>query len=246
MNSDSAKFLAYFLRKGKKLDMDTARSIARSLHLAFKEMDSGEVYDVLMQQFLTAAAKYDPDYTKKIKLVVECIDHELQKYKTIRVVDVNRHLEFDADRYLRVLARRSFLEVVKGKNGKISGWIRSGTWPPPVEFFESGPIGFAYFVQTWFRYYLQQWIEKRQSELETKDGVYSYGLRGGKIPKGYQLRSGNIDGIFLRSESEGVAQPGGKHAPSRPIADNELAERSLDVSKLNIEWVDHTEDPLPE
>ena len=61
--------------------MDTAQSIARSLHLAFKGMDSGEVYDILMQQFLVAAAKYDPDYTKKIKLVAECIDHELSKYK---------------------------------------------------------------------------------------------------------------------------------------------------------------------
>ena len=242
MNSDSAKFLAYFMHKNGKFNADTARSIARFLHLAFKEMDSGEVYDVLMQQFLTAAAKYDPDYTKKIKLVVESIEHE--KHKTIRVVDVNRHLEFDADRYLRVLARRGFLEAVKAKGGKISGWVRSGQWPPPVEFFQSGPIGFAYYVQTWFRYYLQQWIEKRQSELETKEGVYSYGLRGGKVPKGYSLRAGNIDGTFLHAESEEVAQPGGKHSPTRVLADNELAERALDVSKLNIEWVDHTEDPL--
>ena len=122
MNSDSAKFLAYFMHKNGKFNADTARSIARFLHLAFKEMDSGEVYDVLMQQFLTAAAKYDPDYTKKIKLVVESIEHE--KHKTIRVVDVNRHLEFDADRYLRVLARRGFLEAVKAKGGKI---FRMGT-----------------------------------------------------------------------------------------------------------------------
>jgi len=97
---------------------------------------------------------------------------------------------------LRVLARRTFLTAVKAQGGKISGWVRSGTWPPPVEFFESGPIGFAYYVQTWFRYYLQQWIEKRQSELETKEGVYSYGLRGEKVPHGYNLRAGNIDGTF--------------------------------------------------
>ena len=74
--------------------------------------------------------------------------------------------------------------------------------------------------------------------------MYSYGLRGGKVPKGYSLRAGNIDGTFLHAESEEVAQPGGKHSPTRILADNELAERSLDVSKLNIEWVDHTEDPL--
>ena len=155
-----------------------------------------------MQQFLTAAAKYDPDYTGKIKLVAEVIERELSKYKTIRVVDLNRYLEFDCDRYLRVLARRGLLEAVKAKGGKISGWVRSGLWPPLAEFFTSGPIGFAYYVQTWFRYYLQQWIEKRQSELETKEGVYSYGLRGGKVPKGYSLRAGNQDGTFIHAESE--------------------------------------------
>jgi hypothetical protein len=31
----------------------------KNFHLAFKGMDSGEVYDVLMEQFLMAVAKYD-------------------------------------------------------------------------------------------------------------------------------------------------------------------------------------------
>ena len=145
MNSDSVKFRSYFLPKGGKLDMETARWIARSLHLAFKGMDSGEVYDVLMQQFLVAVAKYDPDYNEKIRLVAECIKHELQKYKQIRTIDANRHLEFDCDRHLRFLARRGFLEAVKGKDGKISGWKRSELWPPRAGFFQTRPIGFAHY-----------------------------------------------------------------------------------------------------
>jgi hypothetical protein len=162
-----------------------------------------------------------------------------------RVVDANRRLEFDCDRHLRFLARKHFLEAVKGKDGKISGWKRSAIWPPPPEFFKIRPIGFAHFIQTWFRYYVQQWIEKRQSELETKEGVYSYGLRGGLVPVGYRLRAGNIDGTFLREESEEVAQPHGRrglHASAPPLSANELADQELDVGKLNIEWVDHTED----
>ena len=134
----------------------------KNFHLAFKGMDSGEVYDVLMEQFLMAVAKYDPEYTEKVKLVVECMEHELSSYKQVRTCDLNRHLEFDGDRFLRLLARRGFLASVKGKNGKISGWVRTGQWPPPAQFFESGVIGFAYYLQTWFRYYLQQWIENRQ------------------------------------------------------------------------------------
>ena len=73
------------------------------------------------------------------------------------------------------------------------------------------------------------------------------GLRGGKVPVGYRLRAGNIDGTFLREESEEVAQPHGRrglHASAPPLSANELADRELDVGKLNIEWVDHTEDPL--
>ena len=65
MNSDSVKFLSYFMPKGGKLDLETARWIARSLHLAFKGMNSGEVYDVLMQQFLVAVAKYDPVFSMR-------------------------------------------------------------------------------------------------------------------------------------------------------------------------------------
>jgi hypothetical protein len=217
MNSDSAKFLSYFLPKGGKLDTETARWIARSLHLAFKGMDSGEVYDVLMQQFLVAAARYDPDYAKKIKLVAECIDHELSECKQVRVIDANRHLEFDCDRHLRFLGRKHFLQAVKGKDGKIAAWERTGSWPQ-ASGLKDEPIGFTHFVQSWFRYYLQIWIEKRQSELETKEGVYSYGLRGGKVPKGYRLRAGNIDGVFLREESEEMAQPGGKLAVPKPLA----------------------------
>ena len=199
---DLAKFLSYFLSKGQTLNMATAKTVAHSLHLAFKGMDSGEVYDILMQQFLAAAARYDPDYTGKIRRIAECIDHELSKYKQIRAVDLNRYLEFDGDRHLRFFARHGFLQAVKGKDGRISGWVRSGLWPPPAEFFQDKPFGFARYVQTWFRYYLQQWIEKRLSELESKEGAYSYGLRGRKVPQGLRLRAGNIDGVLLREESE--------------------------------------------
>jgi hypothetical protein len=140
-------------------------------------MDSGEVYDVLMAQFLEAVAKYDPEYTEKVKRVVECIDHELSTYQQIRSCDLARHLDLDCHRYLRLLARRGFLQAVKGKDGKIGGWKRSPQWPPPAEFFNSGAIGLAYYVQTWLRYHLQQWIETRLSELETREGLLNPSLQ---------------------------------------------------------------------
>jgi hypothetical protein len=34
-------------------------------------------------------------------------------------------------------------------------------------------IGLAYYLQTWFRFNLQEWITRRSRELESKEGVYS-------------------------------------------------------------------------
>lgn len=218
MNSDSVKFLSYFRPKGKVLDLDTARTVARSLHLAFKGLDLGEVYDVLMEQFLQAAVRYDPDYAQKVKLVVEVIDREVSQSKQVRTVDANRRLDFDADRHLRFLARRGFLQAVKGKDGRICGWVRTSLWPPPAEFFESGPVGFAHYVQTWFRYYLQPWIEHRQAEIETKEGVYSFDFHGGVSLTGYHLRSGNQDGTFIRAGSEEMVAPHGSHDKPASVA----------------------------
>ena len=88
------------------------------------------------------------------------VERELSKKQQFAVADVNRHVEFDCNRHMRLLCRRGFLESVP-EGGKICGFRRSGIWPPPGEFFKSGVIGLAYFIPKWFRMYLQNWIEKR-------------------------------------------------------------------------------------
>lgn len=190
-----------------------------------------------MQKFLEAVSKYDPEYTTKVKEVVDRIDHEFPKYKQVRAVDINRHLDYDCDRYLRLLSRRGFLSAVKGKDGKIAGWERSPLWPPPVEFFQSGAIGFTYYVQTWFQYYLQQFIESRLREVEAREGVYSYGFINGQIGRGNYLRLGNVDGSFIKAGDEQVLEPHDRHTHTG-LADRRLVNQPLDICKLNISWVD--------
>ena len=112
---------------------------------------------------------YDPDYKEKVKLAVEAIERELSKRKQFSADDVNRHVEFDCGRHLKLLVRAHFLEVVPG--GK--QYTRLAAWPPPADFFGGTPIGVAYYLQRWFRYRLQDWITRRMRELETKEGVYS-------------------------------------------------------------------------
>jgi hypothetical protein len=40
-----------------------------------------------------------------------------------------------------------------------------------VSFFESGPTGFVYVIQMWFRYYFKNHIADQPSELESNESV---------------------------------------------------------------------------
>lgn len=88
---------------------------------------------------------------------------------------MRRYSQFDCDKHLRLLCRRGFLEVVPGAEGEEGARFQRSQWPPPIEFLEGdgNVIGLAYYLQTWFRYKLQEWITGRCRELEAKDGVYS-------------------------------------------------------------------------
>jgi hypothetical protein len=109
VNSDVKKFLLYFMPKGSQPNRQVRSAVVRHLHPALTGMESGEVYDVLMEQLVRAINQYDPKYTEKVKLVVEAINHELSKRTKFAAVDVRRYVDFDCDRHIRLLCRRGFL-----------------------------------------------------------------------------------------------------------------------------------------
>jgi len=109
INHDARGFIRYFLPKGVKADRGSIQKAIRHLHLAFKGMETEEIYDVLMEHLLAAAAKYDPHYTDKIKQVVGVIEHALSGIAEFFAADVDRHLQFNCHRHLRLLCRRGFL-----------------------------------------------------------------------------------------------------------------------------------------
>jgi len=107
--------------------------------------------------------------------------------RKIMVAVVNRHLEFDGVGHLRLLVRRGHLQAVgKGE------YERTGSWPPPAKLW-SKPVGITNCVQTWFRYYLQQWITSSMGQLESKEGVYSLDCRGEFGSRSSSPSSGNTD-----------------------------------------------------
>ena len=70
-------------------------------------------HTLLTERFVTAVHRYDPGYTDKVKVVVEAIDNELSRQKQFAIADVNRHLDFDGNRCIRMLCRTGFLEALK-------------------------------------------------------------------------------------------------------------------------------------
>ena len=125
-NKDVKPFLMYFLPKGQKPTRPNLTTAARHLHLAFKAMDTEEVYDVLMEQFVGAVKGYDPNYKAKVKLVTGVIQNELSKRKQFTVNDVNRHLDIDSSRYLRLLVRVGFIQKAE------EGGVRTGLGSPRI------------------------------------------------------------------------------------------------------------------
>jgi len=109
LNKDVEPFIKYFLPKGTEVNRSSLSKAIRHFHLAFKAMEPEEIYDILTGLLLAAINGFDPCYKDKLKQVAEVIDHELSKQRQFSAAIVNRHLEFDGVRHLRLLVRAGFL-----------------------------------------------------------------------------------------------------------------------------------------
>jgi len=149
INRDAKNFIRYFLPRGSALNTATVGKSIRHLHLAFKSMETEEIYEVLMEQFLRAAAKYDPTYSDKVKEVAEVIENALSSSPQFTFVDLNGHLEFDCNRFLRLLCRRGFLMVATGQEEERT--VRRRVRSRPAKSFDEPavadplPTGFTGF-----------------------------------------------------------------------------------------------------
>ena len=110
---------------------------------------------------------------------------------------------------------------------------------PPDSFFKSGPIGRVYYIQTWFRYYLQQWIEDHMRELEAKEGVYS-------LDGGYEIAASKFDspGASVDRTTPNISGDFTDTTGRTWSADVTPTNTPMDVSKLTLAWVAGTDDPL--
>lgn len=244
---DASKMLLTLLPKGTKPTRQTLGVACRTLHLAFKQQSHDDIYDILSTCIMKSVRKYDPFYHTKVKAVCEKIDEEFPDGFTEPAV--SGRMGFNCLGCLRMLVRRGQLESIS-EEGKVVGYKRTATWPPPKEFFESGPIGFAYFVPMYFRYYLHEYISNSMGEIESKDGMLQLGhghswQENDHNPRPIEDRSqySSYDSISEGSIPHSSGSLTNYHGSSW-AADMKMVIRGWDLSTMDEEWIHRTSDRL--
>jgi hypothetical protein len=234
---DAKELLRTLAPRGVAPSKALTDATCKTLHLAFKNQTTEDIYDTLVFCFVKAARQYDPYYADKTRKVCEEL-YGLSKQFTIQQLEAR--VGFDCVGILRSLVRKGYLASVIGKK-KVVGYKFGPKWPAPASFSESGPIGFVYVIQMWFRYYVKNHISEQLSELESNEGV----LQLGDAPRTGGGNSGSNEGQFndtIQANAEGnCVNSTGKF---RFMADRTLLDMPLDVSALNLDWVAQTSDKL--
>lgn len=237
-NGDTKALLRYFLPKGQTINRLTLSTAVKHLHLAFPNQNPSEIYDILTLLLLRAIKKYDPHYTDKVKEVVNIVNKLPKKKKfTFEQIFHKTAPFFDPTGQLRLLARNGFLVSIKGAGKKLVGY-KTKHWPPDPKFLSSGPIGFSYVIQNWFRYYLQDYINEQMKTIEARgwDDMLQLDHRTDITdPNNPSFTTEDIphaDGNVMDEFGQNWA------------ADTELMHKSWDLSNMTKEWVDHTDDKL--
>lgn len=239
---EAVKFLK-LLSPGGTSSSSAFGETCRTLHLAFKQSTTDDIYDSLQLCLLRAVKKYDPFYVDKLKKACEAIDVKC-KGKPRRVgttaeftgPSISDAMGFDCNSYLRKLVKRGHLRSITDSKKKVIGYRRiPDAWPPPPAMFKSGPVGFTYAVQTYFRFYLHEYITRQMHSIESKEGMLQLDHRSTSNADGGSVADSGIphaEGAFTDSDGYSWA------------ADTKLMSHSLDISSMNDEWVKTTDDKL--
>lgn len=241
---EAVKFLNLLSPAGKTDKSNQAYGeICRTLHLAFKQSTTDDIYDSLLMCLMRAVKKYDPFYVDKLKKVCDIIDvkckgkqRRVGKVPEFTALEVGKKTGTDPNSYLRKLVKRGHLRSIADSKRKVIGYRRDPkNWPPSTVLFKSGPVGFTYAVQTYFRFYLHEYITRQMHSIEAKEGMLQLDHRSpGDTSWGSMGDPGtpHADGAFTDSDGQSWA------------ADTNLMNLPLDISTMDEGWVKSTDDKL--
>jgi hypothetical protein len=241
---EAIKFLNLLSSIGKdKKSNAVYGEICRTLHLAFKQSSTDDIYDSLLMCLMRAVKKYDPRYVEKLRNVCEAIDSKCKgKHKKVGTVpeftayDIASKVGTDVNSYLRKLVKRGHLHSIADQKKKVIGYRRDAkNWPPSSVLFKNGPVGFTYAVQTYFRFYLHEYITRQMHSIESKEGMLQLDHRSpGDLSWSTMGDPGtpHSEGAFTDTDGHNWA------------ADTLLMSLPLDVSTMDEDWVASTDDKL--
>jgi sigma-70-like protein len=236
---DAAKMLKTLMPSGSSDSHMALTQVCKTLHLAFKQQSTDDVYDIMVMCFLKAIKKYDPFYHLKIKQVSEHLNKYLTKKSQIDVNSITDIVKFNSAGCLKWLSRKGFITPVTDAKKRTSGYSRGEIWPIPKETFSTEPIGFTYFAQTWFRYYLNDYITNAMSELEAKPDIL-------QLEHAYS-NDGDGDTSAMSNGKDMVPSLDGDYTDNKGttwVADITLMNLQFDISSISNEWVYKNKDKL--
>lgn len=237
---DASKMLSTLVTRGEPSNRENLLKACRTLHLAFKQMSSDDIYDTLVMCLMRAIRKYDPHYTSKVRVLCEAVDARFPRKRRstepeFSEPEVSAALGTDSLSHIRMLVRRGHLASVAGPKKKVVGYRRTKNWPPDESFFNSGPVGFVYFLPLYFRYYLHEYISNAMGDLEAQEHVLQLDHRfgaGGPDDSDRDLGTPHSEGAYVDTEGNSWA------------ADVGLMSMPLDISRMDDAWVKSTNDKL--
>jgi len=109
---DAIELLRTLAVRGVEPSKARTEATCKTLHLAFKQQTSEDIYDTLVFCFVKAARQYDPFYADKTKQACEVIS-EFPKQFTIEQLEAR--VGFDCLGILRSLVRKGFLASIIDK-----------------------------------------------------------------------------------------------------------------------------------
>jgi hypothetical protein len=233
-NSDTRRFLKYFLPAESTINTTTFSKVTKHLHLAFPQQSATDVYDILNVLLLRCVKKYDPNYVDKVRDIVKVIQKIRKKQFTIEYIA--KKVSFNPTGGIRLLARKEYIKAIRGPRKKLIGYKITKSWPPSQEFLSSGPVGFVYFIQTWFRYYLQEYIDEQMKTIEAR-----------AWDKMLQIEHRSSDLDTYTSSNENIISSEGELTDIHGIswsADLSMMNKCLDLSEITPAWVNGTTDKL--
>ncbi len=185
--------------------------------------------------------RYDPYYSAKMQALCGEIGRLRQAKRDgieFHEPELSQKLGFYTGRMLQVLVKRGHL-IMDDNPGRARGYGRdSRRWPPSQALFER-PVGFTFVTQMGFRYGLRGYVDQAINQLENHAALlHLEDIRSSEGASEIGWEPPHADGnLEFTHRSE-------RGSLGRIKVDFELLNRSFDLSRMDLKWVEATRDTL--